>query len=342
MLHPRFFHPDQVGSGIALASYHIRAAWSGAAFFPAADIGVLSQPKIAAIERRGAAMNTECYRFRVGTFECMAVNDFTHTYAASRFFTNAPQQRLKQVLREHHLESEKIPSPFTCLFIDTGKNRILVDTGAGKGVHPQIGPYEGRLLRNLQSEGIKVEDIDTVILTHGHPDHIGGIVDESGRSVFNNARCVIWKDEWEFWTSEFTLETQPRDRVHIARERLLSIEDQLDLVDYETEIIPGIYAVEAKGHTPGHMAVEVSSCGEKLLYTSDTVLHQIHLEHPEWHTKFYDHDLEQAELTKRRIFDRAASDKALVLAFHFFPFPSLGYISKQGEGWQWCPIEVND
>jgi hypothetical protein len=86
------------------------------------------------------------------------------------------------------------------------------------------------------------------------------------------------------------------------------------------------------------MVVSVSSGGEELLYTSDTVLHQLHLEHPEWHSGCYDHDLEQAATTKRRVFDRAAAEKALVLAFHFFPFPGLGHVMRKDEGWQWRPI----
>jgi glyoxylase-like metal-dependent hydrolase (beta-lactamase superfamily II) len=285
-------------------------------------------------------MSAERYRFKVGNFECLAVSDFISTYSASRFFTNAPTERLKQVLCEHNLEPEKIPSPFTCLFINTGRNKVLVDTGVGAGVHPQIGPYEGRLLKNLQAEGVKAEDIDTVILTHGHGDHIGGAVDESGRPVFANARYVMWKDEWDFWTSESALETERPFLVQMARKSLPPIQSQLDLVDREAEIVSGIYALNAKGHTPGHMAVAVSSGREELLYTSDTVLHQIHLEQPDWHTDFYDHDLEQAAAAKQRLFDRAAAKKALVLAFHFYPFPNLGHVVKVGEGWQWQPTET--
>jgi len=288
-------------------------------------------------------MNTGYYRFKLGDFDCIAVNDFMNLYSASRLFTNAPQEHLEQVLCEHNLEPEKIPSPFTCLFVDTGRNKVLVDTGAGKGVHPQIGRYEGKLLKNLQAEGIQAEDIDTVILTHGHPDHIGGVVDESGRPIFPNARYVMWEDEWDFWTAESALETERplvQMVMQIARKSLLSIQDQLELIDQEMEIVPGIYAVEAKGHTPGHMAVAVSSGREELLYTSDTVLHPIHLEHSGWHTDFYDHDLEQAAATKQRLFDRAAAKKTLVLAFHFYPFPSLGHVLTKGEGWQWQPVET--
>jgi glyoxylase-like metal-dependent hydrolase (beta-lactamase superfamily II) len=117
-------------------------------------------------------VNSETYRFKVDTLECMAVRNFMHTYTASRFFTNAPAQDLKEALREHSLEPEEITSPSTCLFIDTRTNRVLVDTGAGIGVHPEIGPYEGRLRKNLQAEGVGAADIDTVI--YGAPSDPSG------------------------------------------------------------------------------------------------------------------------------------------------------------------------
>jgi glyoxylase-like metal-dependent hydrolase (beta-lactamase superfamily II) len=150
----------------------------------------------------------------------------------------------------------------------------------------------------------------------------------------------MWVDEWDFWMSESTSETEPPHRVQMAREKLQPIKGQLDLVDREVEIVPGIYALDARGHTPGHMAVSVSSGGEALLYVSDTVLHPIHLEHPEWHTDVYDHDLEQADAAKRRIFGRAAAEESLVLAFHFHPFPSLGHVVRWKEGWQWQAIDL--
>ena len=291
------------------------------------------------------AMNGDSYRFQVGAFECLAIHDFQSSYAAGTFFTNAPPDDLERALREHHLGPD-LPSPYPCLFIDTGAGTVLIDTGIGRGVHPQRGPYEGKLLAVLRTEGIEPSDVDTVILTHGHVDHVGGCTDESGRPVFRNARYVMWKEEWDFWTGKPDLspltmpEASKQSLIAVAQQQLPPLEGQLDLIYREGEIVPGIYALEAKGHTPGHIAISIVSQSEELLYISDTVLHSLHLEYPQWHTDVYDLDLEQAAASKRRIFDRAAATNTLVLAFHFDPFPSLGHVAKHGDGWLWQPVEM--
>jgi len=292
-------------------------------------------------------MNTEIHRFKVGTFECMAVSDGTHTYAPPAFpppatllFANAPREHLEHALREHNLQPEQWAewvSPYTCLVVNTGEQWVLVDTG-GNG----LAPTTGRLIQNLRAAGIASGDIAKVILTHGHPDHIGGNTDAQGKPAFANARYVMWKDEWDFWTSEQAeekLDEHVREiLLGFARKNLPPIQGQLELVDHETEIVPGIRTLQAPGHTPGHMALAISSAGKQLLCVADMVLHPIHLEHPEWCAVF-DFAPEQAVTTRRRLLNRATTEKALVLAFHF-PFPGLGRVVKKGEGWQWQPIET--
>jgi len=292
-------------------------------------------------------MNTEIYRFKVGSFECTAVSDGTHTYAppifpppATFLFANAPRERLEQVLREHDLQPEHWQewiSPYICVVVNTGEHQVLVDTGADG-----LGPSTGRLLQNLQAAGIAPEDIDRVILTHGHPDHIGGNTDAEGKLAFPNARYVMWKEEWDFWTSgqaEATLDEHVKEvLMEFARKNLPPIQSRLDLVDHEKDIVPGICAVAAPGHTPGHMALAVSSGDEQLLCISDAVLHPIQLEQPEWYAAV-DFAPEQVVSTRRGLLNRAVAEKALVLVFHF-PFPGLGYVVTKGEGWLWQPTKT--
>ena len=150
------------------------------------------------------------------------------------------------------------------------------------------------------------------------------------------------KDEWNFWISKPNLaalgisESEKEWFIKYARDHLLPIQDRLDLVDHETEIVPGIWAVAAFGHTPGHMAVSIISNNKRLLCISDAVIHLIHMEQPDWYI-IVDLAPEQVITTRRQLLNRAATEKALVHASHF-QFPGLGYVFQKGDGWQWQPM----
>jgi glyoxylase-like metal-dependent hydrolase (beta-lactamase superfamily II) len=287
-------------------------------------------------------MNADFYRFNVGDFECIAINDGTFVYEpplipppADFLFANAPKALLREILNEHGIQPEEwmaFVSPFTCLMVNTGRHKVLVDTGAGG-----LTSNTGRLLHNLRTMGIEADDIDTVILTHGHDDHVGGNTDAEGKSAFPRARYVMWKEEWTFWTSEQPEAIYGNEDFTFTRKNLFAIKDRLDLIDRETEVVSGVWTIPAPGHTPGHMVVPVSSNGKQLLCISDAFLHPLHIEHPEWHAA---HEVAHGQITKTRCFllDKATKERALMLAFHF-PFPGLGHVVRSGERWQWQPVE---
>lgn len=271
------------------------------------------------------------WHFRVGNFRCIAIRDGGHLGSADFLFCNAPEQEVAQALRTHGLEADQLKSSWTCLLVDTGEKTLLVDTGIGSGVSEG-----GTLLNQLAQEGYPAENIDLVFLTHGHPDHIGGCTDDNSKLVFSQARYLMGKTEYGFWTSNENLLTLNEGMRKFARKNLPAIQERVKLIEGGEEILPGIQVVEAFGHTPGHMGLEIRSQGEILLHLADVALHELHVEHPEWYAPV-DMQPEQMIATRYKWLERAATSGAKVLCYHF-DFPSIGYVLQAGDTWRWRSI----
>lgn len=280
----------------------------------------------------------DIYHFKVGTFDCAVVNDGTYAYPqpGKLFFENAPHDQLAAALESYGLDLDTWETYVSCypsLVVNTGDHLVLVDTGMGS-----LAPTTGKLVANLHAAGFRPRDIDTVILTHVHPDHVGGNVDEEGNPICPNARWIIWRKEWDFWTQDPVLSDLRDARfeammLKAARTRLPPIEPLLELIEPETDIVPGVKAIAAPGHTPGHMALLVSSRDQQLLALADTVLHPVHIEQPDWVMPL-DLLVDETVVTRRRLLGRAAVEKMLVFAPHF-DFPGLGHVVLAEQGWRW-------
>jgi glyoxylase-like metal-dependent hydrolase (beta-lactamase superfamily II) len=281
-----------------------------------------------------AAVGSEGYRFGLGEFECLALSDGVVRYPPRHLFANVPTAQVEKVLRQRHIPVTSVATPLTHLWVSAEGQQVLVDVGAGG-----LAPGTGKLPQRMIAAGLKLAAIDIVIITHAHPTHVGGMLDQHGRPLYVNARYYVWQTEWDFWTSDRAFARAPERHVAVARHSLEAVRDRLIFLDQEDEILPGVGIISAPGHTPGHAAVSLSSRGERLLYLSDAVFHALHLEHPDWQP-IYDILPQRAAESKRRILDLAAEQEALVIGQHFAPFPSLGHVIRADVGWRWQQIEM--
>jgi glyoxylase-like metal-dependent hydrolase (beta-lactamase superfamily II) len=278
------------------------------------------------------------YPFAVGELRCSVLSDGYTAHPAPWLFPNADPEQLRAGLYANGLPTLSVVTPLTCLLIETGREVILIDAGAGPG-----SPTTGALVARLEVAGIRPQDVGTVVLTHAHPDHIGGAVDAAWHPTFPNARHLIAEAEVDFWCG-----TQPDlSRLRLPRSItagmsetaeavLTAIRHHVETIWGEHEIVPGVRALPAPGHTPGHLAIELSSGGQTLLHMGDAAEHPLHLERLDWDCG-YDQDPVLALATRRALLERANAAAAPVLAFHF-PFPSLGRLSAGPDGGsRWSP-----
>jgi glyoxylase-like metal-dependent hydrolase (beta-lactamase superfamily II) len=287
-------------------------------------------------------MQPTIYRFKFGGFEITnimdskAIRDGLHP----GFGGNQPADAAQELARANNIEINRFEHPFIPTLVNTGSQLVLFDTGNGtlRREHEQLSNRlpDGHLVARLMEAGYKVEDIDVVVITHGHPDHIGGLI-EAGNPVFPKARYVFGTAEFDFWRRGENV----REARKFNRELFLRIceplADRSTFIKPGDEVMSGIRSVDAAGHSIGMMAYHVESEGKRLLVWADTCLHYVMaIQRPEWHAEF-DDDKDMAAATRKRILDMVSTDELFVAGFHM-PFPGVGYLENRPAGYRWVPV----
>ncbi len=220
-----------------------------------------------------------------------------------------------------------------CIYVEAGDRKMFIDNGCGESFRINTA---GRLLKNMKAEGLKPEDIDTIIFDHGHIDHVCGTFDLKGKPVFPNARYIITQKEWSYIKSPPGFNEMQNAFYSPARRHLLPLENRFTLVEDDYEVLPGIKMIPARGHTPGNVMINISSRGKRLLCIGDIIHSQREFTDPACLAAF---DVAPAEAVKTRakILAKVAREGTFIFACHF-PFPGLGYIRRTKGVFRWHPI----
>ncbi len=285
------------------------------------------------------------YRYKVGSFEVTAATDGAATFPLpDKWVQNHSKAEVQTVLAEAYQATETVTVPFTPIVINTGPKLVLIDTGYGPEMKAKTNGRVGQLPTNLAAAGIDPKSIDTVIISHMHQDHVFGLRTADGALAFPNAEIMVPALDWAYWMSDEEMNKLPEGYTKSVypgiRKTFAGLENKVTKYEWGKELIAGITSLSTPGHTPGHTSFVVASGSSKILVQSDvTNIPQVFLTHPTWQV-LYDVDPLKATETRRKFYDMASADKFLIQGYHF-PFPSAGYVEKNGEDYRLVPIAWN-
>jgi len=286
------------------------------------------------------------YRFKIGDFQATVISDGYGPIPVGPIFAmNASEAELIPVLKANFMPPV-IQATNNILMVDTGRERILVDTGFGEKIGPPFGSFPG-LEANLRRAGIMSESIDLVVISHGHLDHIGGLVTKSGALAFPKAQFVFVDTEWNYWTGnryESDVNSSPmpdpfkQATIGAARENLPPVADRSRFVKQGGEIASGVHYIAAPGHSPSHASILFTSDKEQFMHMGDIAHNPVtSLQHPDW-SPVFDYDPVQAIKSRKAILDRVATDGVMAMGYHF-PFPAIGHVVRHGTAYHWEAVQ---
>ncbi len=275
------------------------------------------------------------YRMMLGDFEVTALSDGTMDLPVDQLLTNVEPAHRDELLKREYLKAP-VETSLNAFLINTGPKLVLIDTGAGS----LFGATLGRLASSLAAAGYRPEQVDAVLITHMHGDHVGGLAPD-GKPAFPNAVVYSSKLEADYWLSQANMDKAPANAKGNFEGAMNMLKPYIDAgkfqrIDSGSEIAPGIKSAAASGHTPGHNTYVVQSGGHKLVLWGD-LIHVAAVQIPEPAvTIHFDSDSNAARAERERLIAEAASQGYWVGIAHV-PFPGLGHLRTEGKGYAWVP-----
>src|SRR6201988_4416495 len=294
-------------------------------------------PALAHAPQKGKRAQPSFYRFKLGTIEITVVSDGTLAFPAETLWGDRAEDARGLLTSTFHTP-RPVGLQINTPLVNTGHKLVLIDAGCGV---EKFQKTTGRLLGNLAAAGYAPGDIDMILFTHAHFDHLWGISDgENASLLFPSAEFVASETEVKFWSDPTLADKLPPAQLpRVTQTNLKLASPRLRLIKAGAEVAPGVTTFDTAGHTPGHISVHISSGSKEMLVAGDIVFDpEVSFLHPEWPFGF-DLDASMGTKTRMAFLDRAATDRTLVSTYHL-PFPGFGHGGRGGSAYRGLPAEA--